>query len=823
MSGSSRWLPSHRLAFCALALVPLTGNAQLEEIVVTAQRRETALQATPASMQVFRGSELHDAGVLQGRDLSMMVPNVVLSSTGIGGGGFGAYYARGVPGVGIYVDGVWQGARGFLEGTFAEIERVEVVRGPQGTLYGRNSNGGAVLVTTRRPAETFGARATLTAGDNDRRDATLAVDLPLSQAFKTKWMAARLYNDGFLESLSAARALGGQDDTVLRGDVLWEPTQRLSFRLVVNDEETRTSEPRIVRFTNTTHPRYIAYNVLAGNPTSLAAARALDPTFPNPPFELSTNLFTPESHETRFPGGELGKWQTRSNTADDGTAHDIEYATLLVDWRVAEHISLAAITSTRSMARRARTDRDGSELAISELDFRTREESLSHEIHITGQNFAGSVDWLAGTYHLAQEFADRRHAWVMWEFMEPSEGPGRPNFDAAAVDYVRRYGALLGIPGLAPALALPNPFPGFTPLVEQVEDSLTGGEDTDRALFGEVTVAATERLELTVGARVTAHDGRDIVYAPTDGFRPAMPGLPASGDAFKGFLSTVNEDPDLGSVTTRKVAATYRVRNALMLYGSWSQGFTAGDIVTNRLLPAPIVLDPEVVSTRELGLRSSWLEGRLRFNATYFHSMWDGMRVPILPDDPNNPGQKLPSPITTSAGLAETEGFELDLAWTPTDSLLVTAGVGLLDARHLEIGDPDPSGVNGIQPWSRLAYAPDASSSVALRYNLGLASGAGISFAASYGWMDDYFRAAANQWTPVDALGRPRPEPGYGILNARVRLRPAAGSWNLELWGRNLTDEWYVNGGIDSRTVWGFEFATLGIARELGVTFGFEL
>src|SRR5688572_5623098 len=110
------------------SLVPLRVYAQLEEIVVTAQRRETNLQSTPISIQAFSAEALELGGLETGADLGIMVPNLVANPSGAGGGG--VFVIRGVPGVGIYIDGIWQSTYGFLESNFAEVERVEVLRGP---------------------------------------------------------------------------------------------------------------------------------------------------------------------------------------------------------------------------------------------------------------------------------------------------------------------------------------------------------------------------------------------------------------------------------------------------------------------------------------------------------------------------------------------------------------------------------------------------------------------------------------------------------------------------------------------------------------------
>src|SRR5690606_31539769 len=141
----------------SLGLFPLATLAQLEEVVVTAQRRETNLQQTPISIQAFSAEDLEMANLDSGADIGIMVPNLVANPSG-GGVGTPNFYIRGLPGVGIYIDGIWQSSWGFLESNFSEVERVEVLRGPQGTLFGRNTNGGAINITSRAPGDEFGVR-----------------------------------------------------------------------------------------------------------------------------------------------------------------------------------------------------------------------------------------------------------------------------------------------------------------------------------------------------------------------------------------------------------------------------------------------------------------------------------------------------------------------------------------------------------------------------------------------------------------------------------------------------------------------------------------
>jgi hypothetical protein len=127
-------------------------------------------------------------------------------------------------------------------------------------------------------------------------------------------------------------------------------------------------------------------------------------------------------------------------------------------------------------------------------------------------------------------------------------------------------------------------------------------------------------------------------------------------------------------------------------------------------------------------------------------------------------------------------------------------------------------GTNGIGPNTPFAYAPDNTASLGLNYQIPLESGSRITLAGNYGWRDQYTRDNANQRTPVDANGNYIYEPSYGIFNARMIYEPADGRWQASLWGTNLTDEQYVNGGFDTRFVWGYDFSVIGRAREVGAS-----
>ena len=802
-----------------IGALPFAATAQLEEIVVTATRRETDLQSTPLSIQAFSSEQLEISGIERGQDLGIMVPNLVANPSG-GGVGSPQFYIRGLPGVGIYIDGIWQSSWGFLESNFTEVERVEVLRGPQGTLFGRNTNGGAVNITSRAPAEEFGARLGFEIGEFDRRYATAAVDLPLSDSVKTKWMVSSQKSDGFLASRTVNRALGNQDDQMYRFDLLWDATETFSLRFTANDEDKRGTEPRIIRITNENNPQYVRYNVLAGNPEFLARARAVNPAFPESPFAslFPSPRFTPQTHMPGFPGGEVGKWETKSDSPANGVRRDLRYYTLTAEWDIADNLGLKAIASDWEFNRAQDADFDGSEFTFTTDTNRSLDENDTLEIQLTGSNFDGRLNWIGGYYSLDENTKSRTYRWTMLDLPRAgTTGAAANTLRADAQAYLQLWRATVGMP------ATPATIFGHI-------DQLNFIEGEQRALFGEVTIGLTEKLEMTLGVRVTDDEGRTFSMTPTDGFRPLSPGDEPRGDVYAGTLASTQERPDFGNNTTNKFGVQYQLTDDVMIYGSWSEGFTETALNFVNIptfvspgncpaIPTPIPLRREEIANRELGLRSDWRDGTLRLNATYFDASWDGMRVVALPIDPctNAPA---PNPYPTADGLGDASGWEVELTLAPAqvERWQFNVGLGIIDTAYRASGFFDPVSGSGTSPAAPFAYAPEHSATLGFQYEQPLASGANLTVAGSYGWRDEYVRDAAHQRILIDANGNYIMEPAYGVFNARLMYEPEDANWQLAVWGTNLTDEQYVNGGFDARQVWGYDFATIGRPREVGAS-----
>lgn len=807
-----------RLVGSIIIFVPiLAANAQdhdvLDEIIVTATRVETNQQTTPESIHVLSGDDLVLAGIDQGRDLGIMVPNFTLNPSPTGESGT-SRRMRGLPGVLFYLDGFSIPGVDMLQRSFVELDHIEVLRGPQGTHFGRNSNGGAVLLVTRKPAEHFGARIGVEFGEYDHRSLQVSVDAPISDQLLTKWTGAISKNDGFLDSQVTSQALGADDSTFLRGDIVWLPTHSLSLRFTLQSEDRKSSDARIVRFSDVQNPNYIVQNVLAGNPDFLAQARAIDPAFPDPPFALAGDRYTPETHQPGFAGGSLGQWQTRSATPGLNTNTDSDLVTLTVDWDLGAQWAVRYLGSYSEGSTVAMSDSDGSEFSISTFGTESDVSASSHELHVIGNHWNGRLRTLLGAWHSDADIRNRGYTWIYSDFTILTEGPAAPppNFDA--VNYVRSWGATVGNPAVA----------NFFPLTFFTRSTLNQLEVSETSFFGEVTVGLLEQLDLTVGYRVTeSTDGRVEVHAPA-AVHPAEPGTFADGNPFASSALLFSDDfPNLSTISTPRISLGYSPTDDIYLYASYAEGFTQGSLQSVSALPEPVVLDPEVVKTREIGLRSEWLQGRLRFNATYFDSRWEGLRIRELIDveDPNNPGTTIPVLVPSSSGLAKATGSEFELSALPGENWDIRFSLGLLDTEYVNIGVPPANG-SGLQPGTPFALAPETSYSVAVRYRWPLASGGELLIAGDYGWMDEYQRRAENNLQNKNPDGSDNPEPAYGLLSARVTFQPVAANWNVSLFGENLTDEWYVNGGSDVTVFFGYDGALIGRRRELGIGFNYS-
>jgi iron complex outermembrane recepter protein len=785
---------------------------QIEEVVVSARRRVESAQDIPLSVSAFSQEELSLRNMTTGRDLSAMVPNLMIGAGGLGQNQ-SSLRIRGVPGVGVYLDGIWQGDLGVLQNNLVDMQRVEVLRGPQGTLFGRNTNGGAIQYVSALPAEEFGASLEAGLGRFDRRDVKLSVDVPLTENLLSKWTVGRFERDGYLKGVSQwdqdDTRYSDRNDTLLRGDLLWRASDAFSARLTVFDASQHGTEGRQVRFSFQEGEEWFV------NPHT----KAINWLMSQPDREYPADAFTPENYHAGWPGGEVGKWETKVRLPQDALRNDTQNQTLTLEWDINDVLSLRSLTARREQFVHQLSPQDGADFVACCRDDRYYDrELLSQEFHLTGNMPNGKISFLVGGYYSDAENKLRLYRWWHTEWYLPdANGDGNPELNVPLLDRLHAYGASIGDPILANYAP-----PGFW---LNANHQWTRTDEEEKAFFGEVDWDITDRLQLTLGARWSWRDVVDNQFRPDLNDAPALfVGIPirtptegnsiGPGDMWGGTpvppavpgINVISIDASF----TPKVSLSYQWSDDVMVYGTYAEGFSEGGVTYVSALDQLFTLDPEIVESWELGIKSDLLDRRLRFNANAFVSDWNNLRVSRHPIDPNT-GFELPTPFNTDDGQAEVHGFETEINWLLTDLFTLNFNGGYLKTKYIDIGDPDVSSLRFGAPF---AYAPKRSYSVGAQYDVALPNAGTLTLRGDYGWQDEYERDPS-----VERHMQEGPEPAYGLLNMRFVYTPPAGAgdWRVALWGTNLTDEHYVDGGFVSAGL-GFSLDTVGPPREYGIS-----
>jgi iron complex outermembrane receptor protein len=784
-------------------------GAGLEEIVVTATRREQNLQDVPISIVAITGDNLEQRGLDTLEEVSQAIPNVVVTGTGGGTAGTG-FSVRGIPNVGTYVDGVWQiDSAGILVREFVDLDRIEVLRGPQGTTFGRDSTGGAIRLWTRRPGEEFGADVSVAAGSYERRDVKIAVDVPLTDKLLTKWTGASLFREGYITSQTTGQKDGGLDQTVFRGDMVWMPTDNLNLRFNYQNYSNVFSEPKVIDALFRTMPD-------PGIRTQLGIAEMYGLAGAEP--------FNAMNNWSGYPGGKVSQWENRSNVRLPNEM-DVEQYTLDINLNLSDSLSLQFLTGYTDQENKLSNDWDSSQYDIV-YDINQQDNDLfSQEIQLSGSR--GRFEWVGGIYYWEESSHRRETRNVASEFLNGDldvntvlasahcQAPAPTGFTSCAQ-------VIYGGTG-APNAALQG-------LRNQGYDRIPHTERDGYAAFGEATVGLTEKMDFTFGVR---YHEENIFSEQLN----AIPGVTAvrplvsnqwhiGGDPFAGSVATTGPgvpwEHSYDKVTSR-LSLQNQFSDNVMGYISYAEGFNSGGVATptidgvRQLLP----YDPQTIKTFEIGLRSDLADGKVRFNATLFDTDWvDFQSAGVVYD---SQGRQVPQLQTTNVGDAAAKGMEFELTYLPTQAFMVQLGLGLLDTEYTEL---PPGQMSGHLPWTtdtEFPRAPDTSYNLGLQYTASLDNGGSIVIRGDYLYQGQFWRF--EPFLRMDAY--PSIPSGYdesgdqGIVNARMTFEPPTGQYAFSLFGTNLTDEYMINSGF-FHGIWGWDFATVARPREVGAQFEFR-
>jgi outer membrane receptor protein involved in Fe transport len=855
----------------------------LEEIVVTATRREQNLQEVPISIVAITGDNLELRGIENLEEVSQGVPNVVITGGGGGTGGTN-FRMRGIPNVSTYIDGVWQvGTAGFLTQEFVDIDRVEVLRGPQGTSFGRDSMGGAVRIWTKRPAEEFGGNISATTGSFNRRDVKASLDLPLGDNLRTKWTGASLNRDGHVTSLTTGEDGGYIDQQVFRGDIEWDATENLSFRFnYLRDENTHT-EPRtqdaMFRTFDDPSPGWV--KSIIGLPEMYTyvgtdyRGNAVEP------------FFNPVNQVAGFPGGRVGERENRSGTTLPNRFLT-EQATIQATWTLTDNIGIEFLTAQTNQDADAVIDWDNSQYDLV-LDMNRSETNVfSQEIQITGGN--DRIEWLGGIYYWDQAIRARNGRWQVNEFqkglMNPAnvfanavcnpaastgqgggvtielapgsttnyrmipgivDSTGRPLGGAIVADNPATAtredladtnpgvpGQQTGINPRTGALYLANGAAAWQTCQQVYFTGVGGAFDTlsrsgqdGWAAFGEATIHLTDRLDLTIGLRQHDQSGFTVNQSQVAGLTAAKPLDPTQfhvGDPFLGADIASTYTPFQFDKLTSRIVLQREFTDSINGYVSYSEGFNSGGVSAATIGSTRTLFpfQPATLENFEIGMRSDLAGGKIRFNATVFDTAWVDLQAAGVVVDPVT-GAQIPTLVTTNVGEAEAQGIEIELTFLPTESLMINLGLGLLDTAYTKIAPGTMAGHLPFTTGLEFASAPEESYTIGFQHTASLDSGGTWTTRLDYNYQGQFWRSEPFlRVSGYAAVPDNYEESGdWGIANLRFTYEPADANWQASIFGTNLTDELTINSGF-FHGIWGYDFATLGRPREFGASLTFR-
>jgi len=722
-------------------------SGQLEEITVTARRRSESLQKTPVSVVALSTEALELRSVTNLRSLQSYVPNLTFAASQNVGEAAGNAFIRGIgqedfvagsePGIGFYLDGVYFARTSGTLMNLTDVERVEVLRGPQGTLFGKNTIGGAINVVSVMPQATPEGHVSVLLGNFDRVEFKGVLNYPLTEAVLARLSVSSVDRDGYGTRLAPPNVLaaGTQVDRGKEGDD-HSQAARLQLRWLAGDTLTadlsidgsRKRNHQGVNHIDELNPNAGLFPII----NSLIAQGAL-------PGPAITNDLMPKDQLESYAGG--------YNFVDQ----DFWGTSLTVTQDVGKN-TLKFIGAYRGLRNRVGTDPDGLYFDIVPNEFRENQEQYSGELQWNAT--AGLLTYTAGIF----------------AFREEVESLPTPVV----------FGQVLYTCGCY--YVTPPTF--TTSQYELSSDSY--------AAYAQSTFNITDKLSTTLGARYSQEsksiDGQRILLDAN--LQPT--GIVTGSGA---------NDDDWGSFTYR-AGLEYQATEDLMLYGSAAKGYKSGGFNVRMVPNLPNLgltsFKPETALTYEIGIRSEWLDRRLRVNATVFHSDYEDIQLRQ---------QTILDGITTTlignAAKARIRGAEVELVAALSDSLTLTASYGHLDPEYLEVGTaPD------ITLDSEFQRAPSDTANAAVDYEFPLLNG-------TMQLHGDYSYRSKEQ---LQLIATPWDQEAYGLVGARVTFRPQSVRWSLALFGTNLTDERYRAAGRGTLiNQVGFAYSSIGMPRQYGV------
>jgi len=718
----------------------------IEEMTVTARKLEESLQDAPISITAYSGDGLEARGITNIGEIAPFVPNLSFQNNPSfgGAGNTAAIYIRGIgqkeflpttePGVGLYVDGVYiaRSVGGILD--LVDVERVEVLRGPQGTLFGRNTNGGAISITTKKPGEELSGRMSTTMGSDGRVDLKASANVPLSDSLYGSVSMLSMTQDGYVQRDDGID-LGDVDTVSGRASLLWKLADNIEVHWSADVTTSNSNGPALTLIginyglpvDPDTPPMATIHNVGANGGGAPCATPG-----------MTSNPGVAGCYDDRFiyDGAER-----TSGTAPAFSETDIWGTNLNITWDINDELTLKSITAYRELDSEFARDGDHSPHRISQFYDDMTQDQFTQEVQLLGSSLGDRLNWIVGAYFFEED------------------GNNRNELD-------------------------------FT-----VSRFRSGGSFDNRstAIFAQATFDVTDRLQVTGGLRYTDEKKKftpDQIIHENYFAGSGHPQLDAPFmQAGQRILPMLEKELKFDE-TDPYLNVAFDLTDETMIYASYSEGFKSGGF-TQRVFP-PIVVpftappgtpdidliptfEPEYVDVYEVGFKHSGMDNRLRLNGAVFYTDYSDMQIQVFTSV---------APVTQNAAKATIKGFELETQIIPMDSLFIEAGVGYLDAEYDEID----FATTFVSESNNLDRVSDWNYSAAAFYEWSLSEA---------GYLIPRLEWSYRSSFDNDAFNTPQiHQESYHLVNANLTWRNR--DENLSIIGgvTNLTDEDYLITGI---------------------------
>ncbi|WP_028658238.1 TonB-dependent receptor [Novosphingobium sp. B-7] len=719
------------------------------DIVVTAQRRSENIQDVPITIEAFSGDSLKKLGVEAAADLGKIATNVVVSLPQ-GAGNQPAITIRGIglnvnnsnnsgPN-GIYVDEFYLSAPTSQAFAMFDLDRVEVLKGPQGTLYGRNTSGGAINFITAKPTNTFEGYLDARYGNFDTSQISGAVSGPLSDTLSARFAFVRNYSEGYNYNTFLNRRQNGADDESFRASLLYKPTPDLRI-LVVGHVSHVDRLPDNYAHLGAFEPG----SVETGSPVvcSVAATYA----------SQCVDIYNQPSDPKRYS---IASSRTEHlKVTDRGVVGRIEWSP--------GTITVTSVTGYNYNQRFLPEDSDSSPYRELEVNWGNNSNEFTQELRVnqTKENY----NWVAGVYYLHERLNQNQDY-------------------ALLLDIDRFYG-----PGAGDGLAS-RQFARNT----QVTDAY--------AAFGQGEYNLTRTLRLVLGGRFT-HERRSFLFNSQVQYQSG--GM----DNFTPLAQVADSTSRLqNSAFSYRIGLNFKPMPGVLAYATLTTGFKGGDFNGGFLSPDPAQaayqqrpVKPEKVTTYEVGIKTTFLDRAVTFNAALFYNDYRDMQLFALVPSPIGPLN-----LAANAEKARTYGADIDLTVRPVRNLTLSAQVGLLNTklvRFLLVADPTVPDYSGNQ----LAFSPKLSTFLQAQYHIPIGASQAIDLQYSATYKGRQFLDATNDpYTTQQA---------YWTQDARVAL--TISQLELSAFVRNLGNTYYATAAFNSISPFGYVQPNYAPPRTYGV------